>query len=131
MDVADLDGVELFSELSRKKRKALARHGDVVRVESGAHLTDTGTLAREVFVIVEGTVDVALPDGAVKSLGPGAVVGEIGVLEGTTRTATVTATSPLRAIVFYGPELTALEESLPKLFAELRDIVAARSSDES
>ena len=128
MDPASLEGVPLFSDLSRRDRRLVARHADEVEIQQGTHLTEQGRLAYELFVIQDGIADVIIDGERVSSLGPGDVAGEIGVLRGSHRTATLVATTPMRLIVMYGPELLALSEELPELFAELERIVAERST---
>ena len=131
MDPAQLEDLSLFSSLSRRQRKTVAQHADEVDVAAGAMLVEQGRLANELFVIKIGTADVFDGDDLIAQLGLGDVVGEIGVLETHKRTATVVATSPVSAVVMYGPELTALRDSMPALFADLEDLVRARLNDES
>lgn len=126
MDIAALRGVPLFADLSRRALKAVAQHADEIDLSSGAEIVSEGRLASEMFVILEGSADVSRDGTKVNELGPGDVVGEIGVLETHKRTATVTATSPIRAIVMYGPELTALESKMPEVFHELRELIQER-----
>jgi CRP-like cAMP-binding protein len=49
----------------------------------------TGEEGRELFLILDGTVDVEVDGDVVAEIGPGAVVGERAPLEGGKRTATV------------------------------------------
>ncbi|MEE8407958.1 MAG: cyclic nucleotide-binding domain-containing protein [Acidimicrobiia bacterium] len=126
MDPAQLEDLSLFSSLSRRQRKTIARHADEVDVADGAMLVEQGRLANELFVINTGTADVFDGDDLIAQLGPGDIVGEIGVLETHKRTATVVATSPISAVVMYGPELTALKDAMPALFADLEELVRTR-----
>lgn len=130
MDAKALKRVPLFSELGRGQRKVVARHADQVDIDAGTAIMAKGQLAYEMFVIVSGTADVLDEDGQVIArLGPGDVVGEIGVLKTHKRTADVVASSPLRAIVLYGPEFTALEKQVPEVFAALTSLVRQRTGD--
>lgn len=88
---------------------------------------EQGRLAYELFVMQSGTADVLIDGAVIAHLGPGDVVGEIGVLQTHLRTATVIATTPVKAIVMYGPELTALTQSLPGVLAELERLIAERT----
>ncbi len=131
MDPARLKDLPLFSHLSRRQRKIIAQHADEVDVAAGAKIVEQDRLAHELFVIERGTADVFDGDDLIAQLGPGDVVGEIGVLETHKRTATVVATSPVSAVVMYGPELTALKESLPDVFADLEELVRIRLEDKT
>ncbi len=127
MDASRLESVPLFAGLSRKDLKAVASHADEVDLPTGAKIVEQGRLAYELFVVQSGTADVLVDGSLISQMGPGDVVGEIGVLQTHMRTATVVATSPVTAIVIYGPELTALTESLPGVRAELDRLVAERT----
>lgn len=126
IDPASLKDVPLFADLSRRVRKTVARHTDEVELDTGTEIVSEGALAYELFVIVDGTADVSEGGTKIGEMGPGDVVGEIGVLKTHKRTATVTATTPVRALVMYGPELTALSETMPEVFAELELLIEER-----
>lgn len=106
----------------------VAAHADEVHLEQGALIVEEGRLAYELFVIKSGTADVVRDGTIIARLGPGDVVGEIGVLKTHTRTATVVATSPVEAIVMYGPELTALKSSMPHVWGEFERLVDQRTA---
>jgi CRP-like cAMP-binding protein len=129
MDPKRLESIPLFSQLPRKERKAVARHADEVQLAEGAKIVEEGRLAYELFVIESGTADVLEGDTLIARMGAGDVVGEIGVLQTHKRTATVVATSPVDAVVMYGPELTALKGSMPHVLAELERLVAERTGE--
>jgi len=126
MDAASLKGIPIFSQLSRRDRKRVAQHADQIDLDPGTHLTDSGQVAQELFVIVTGTADVFDGEQKIAQVGPGDVIGEIGLLETTRRIATVVATSSIHAIVINGPELRAFRESAPQLFTRLQELVEER-----
>ena len=128
MDVAGLDTIPLFATLPRRERAVIAEHADEVSLEEGTSIVNQGALAYEMFVIKTGTADVLQAGQVIARMGPGDVVGEIGVLKTHIRTATVVATSPVEAIVMYGPEVTALRAEMPHVWAELLRIVAERTA---
>ena len=131
MDQAQLEGLTIFSGLSRRQRKIIAQHADEVDVPNGAKVVEQDRLANELYIIKSGSADVYDGDKLINQLGPGDIVGEIGVLETHKRTATVIATSPISAVVMYGPELMALKNSVPALFADLEELVRTRLHEES
>jgi len=126
MDVARLESIPLFAQLSKSGRKKIAQHADEVQIASGTRIIEQGRAANELLVIERGTADVLDGEVVIAQMGPGDVVGEIGLLNYSRRTATVVATSPIDAIVMYGPELMAMKNSVPQVFEELERLVAER-----
>ncbi|MDP9495352.1 MAG: cyclic nucleotide-binding domain-containing protein, partial [Actinomycetota bacterium] len=100
---------------------------DEVQIPSGTRIIEQGRAANELLVIEQGTADVLDGEAVIAQMGPGDVVGEIGLLNYSRRTATVVATSPIEAIVMYGPELMAMKKSVPEVFEELERLVAERT----
>jgi CRP-like cAMP-binding protein len=91
-----LNRVELFRALSADALEALASRGARRRHAAGEVLMRQGEPSRALYVILSGrvSVDRATEPGTtvrLAELGPNEVVGEIGVLDGEPRTATVTA----------------------------------------
>ena len=89
----------LFQGLSRRDLEALAKATEDMEVGPGKVLCRQGDAGHEFFVIVEGEAEVTRDGAAVRRLGPNDFFGEIALVEQTRRTATVTATSPLRFFV--------------------------------
>ena len=89
----------LFEGLSKKDLLEIARVTEDLQVPAGTVLCKEGAIGREFFVIVEGTVEVTRGGERVATRGAGDFVGEIALLTETRRTATVTATSPLRCLI--------------------------------
>ncbi len=85
--------IPLFFGIPRKEHKAVAALVDEVDVAAGSTLVREGDLAREVFVIVDGSAEVKRGSSTIGVLGRGHVFGEIGVIEKRRRTATVVARS--------------------------------------
>lgn len=127
MDAAHLKSIPLFSSLSRKEQALVARHADEVEVGAGEVLAREGEVAKEFFVIQQGTATVTNREGEViNQLGPGDFFGEIGLLETLKRTATVTADTPMKLIVMFGPEFTAVEAEIRDLDRCIRRAIAER-----
>lgn len=68
-------------------------------VPAGKVLTVEGAVGKEALLIVEGTAEVRTHVGHVTYLGPGEIVGEMALLNGQPRTATVRAVTPMRVLV--------------------------------
>lgn len=126
IDAEPLKNLPIFSGLSRRELRIVAQHADEVVLPAGREIVSAGALAYEMFIIVEGAADVLVDSVKINQLGSGDVVGEIGVLKTHKRTATVVATTPIKAVVMYGPELQALEQSVPELFTQLKSLIRER-----
>jgi CRP-like cAMP-binding protein len=125
MDPARLAKIPLFSELNLEQRAHVAGVCSELEIEEGATLLREGDFGYAIFVITAGTADV-LKDGVViRSLGPEDVFGEIAVLSGGRRTATVVATSPMRLVTVFNRDVWQLEQDAPEVGGALRERVAA------
>jgi len=125
--IADkLAEIPLFASLSKREREQVARAADEVEVDAGKHLAEQGQFAYEFMAIEEGTADVLKDGEKLRELGPGDFFGEIGLLEAERRTATVVATTPMRLIVIFGPNLRSLEREMPQLSQQLRTAIRDR-----
>ena len=126
MDATRLRGVRLFSGLSNKELERLSHWTDEVSVGEGEVLAEEGRFAHEFFVIEDGTAQVTKDGAAIAELGAGDFFGEIGLLETERRTATVTATSPMRLIVMFQREFKSMERELPEVADRVRSAIRAR-----
>jgi CRP/FNR family transcriptional regulator, cyclic AMP receptor protein len=93
-----LAGVPLFQVLSKRELGAVAAVAKELDFEAGAHLIDEGSGAGRLFVIREGTATITVRGSVVKTLGPGDVIGEIALIDGQPRSATVVADTPVRTL---------------------------------
>jgi CRP/FNR family transcriptional regulator, cyclic AMP receptor protein len=80
-----------------------------------------------VLAIEEGTARVERAGATLADLGPGDVVGEMGVLQREQRNATVVATSPMLLVTLTSWDIRRLQKTAHKAVAHLRDVVAQRS----
>ena len=119
-------GVPLFVRCSRKETQRIASISTEIDMAAGKVLIHEREYGSEFFVLVEGTVDVTRGGELVATLGPGDYVGEIALLENTPRNATVTASSPVRALVLNGREFWALLDTAPAIQRKLLGTLAER-----
>lgn len=82
----------------------------------------------EMLAIVEGTAQVEQGGTTVAQVGPGDVIGEMGVIGRGQRNATVTATSPMLLIALDHWDFAKLRKSVPKIVERLTAVIAARQS---
>jgi hypothetical protein len=104
------------SELERELSASLMRNGKKLErraIEQGSALMKQGDPGDELYLLLDGVVDVEVEGDVVAEIGPGALLGERALIEGGTRTATVWATTPLRVAVI--PRDAIDEAALPEL----------------
>jgi CRP/FNR family transcriptional regulator, cyclic AMP receptor protein len=129
MDAKRLEGVGLFSGLSKKEREKLAQWTDDVAVPAGYELATQGQFAHEFFVIEDGAAEVVHDGRRVAELGAGDFFGEIGLLETERRTATVIASTPMQLIVMFQREFRQMEKEMPAVADRVRSAIRARLAD--
>jgi CRP/FNR family transcriptional regulator, cyclic AMP receptor protein len=110
-----LSQVRLFSSMSRRDLQRIARASDQIDVEAGRVLVEQGKSGRECFVIIEGTATVRRNGRKVATFGPGDHFGELALLDGGPRTATVTADTPLKLLVIGQREFSGVLDEVPGL----------------
>ena len=83
--------VPLFSHVGRRELDRIAEVVTEIEVKAGTVLGREGHRSSEAFVIVDGTASITIDGKEVAELGAGELVGEIGLLDGGPRVATITA----------------------------------------
>jgi CRP-like cAMP-binding protein len=126
MDAKRLHELDLFSGLSRRDVEEVAQLVDEVEVPEGKVLGREGDIAYEFFVIEQGTASVEVDGKHVTDLGPDEWFGEIGLLAADRRTATVTAKTPMRLAVIFGPSFRDLTRRLPDVGERIRAEIEER-----
>lgn len=121
-----LRAVYLFQRCSAKELKKLAGIADEVEYRAGHVLCAEGDHASECFVIIDGEAEVRHGDRVVRTVGSGASVGEMGLLNHKPRSATVVATSALSAYVIDGRRFGGLLEEAPGLSRALLEELSDR-----
>jgi CRP/FNR family transcriptional regulator, cyclic AMP receptor protein len=126
MNVDRLEGISLFSKLSRSELEKLSRWIDEIDVPQGKQLARESEFAHEFFVIDDGAAEVRKGDERIAELGPGDFFGEIGLLETERRTASVVATTPMRLLVMFEREFKQMEREMPAVAERIRSAIYAR-----
>ena len=98
MDTNRLTAIPIFSELSSQEANRLATFATETSAAEGQILMKEGDYSVELIAIEEGTAEVLQNGDKVASLGPGDLIGEMGLLEHRPRNADVIASSPMRLI---------------------------------
>jgi CRP/FNR family transcriptional regulator, cyclic AMP receptor protein len=98
MDAENLRAVPVFAEMTDEELHRIATFATEDSASAGATLLREGDYSNEMIAVESGTADVMRDGETIASVGPGDVVGEVGVLEKHLRNASVVATSPMRFV---------------------------------
>lgn len=126
VDGSRLKTLPLFTRLSDKERDQVAQRCHAVVVQQGDKLLDEGYSAYEFFVIEEGTAAVVRGGKHLRDVGAGDFLGEIALLRGDPRTASVIATSAVRAIAMSGQDFREMIDSSPKIQRLMQESIEER-----
>lgn len=124
--VKHLATVPLFAQCSHGDLVKIARLTDEIEVEAGRALVTEGDTGHEAFVVVEGTASVTRDGQEVATIGPGAVFGEMALIDRVPRNATVTATSPMKLLVIGKREFSGLLDEAADFRTSIMSALADR-----
>ena len=130
-----LDAVPLFTGLTKRQLTAVAKLVDHVSFGTGSVLVKEMDVGRRLIIISEGTAAVMLGGAVARdeqdtgsekvvarriaTVGPGDVVGELSILDGSPTSASVVAETPVEALVLYRTRFNHLLNSMPQLYPRL------------
>ena len=121
-----LSRVDLFAGLSGRQLKQLTARAKEVRHEAGQSVTSEGNVALGFHLILEGEASVTQRGTVRRRLGPGDHFGEISMIDGQRRSATVTAETPLRTITVSHATFGELLDQDPAFARTLLTVLCAR-----
>ena len=130
--MADVDVVEvlrrtgLFGDVGTRELKSIAKLARVVEHDAGAEIAQEGGGAAGFHVIVEGTASVDVHDRNRPELGPGDYFGEIALIDGKPRSATIVATSPLTTVALVSWDFRPILKEEPGVALGLLEVMCAR-----
>lgn len=124
--VDDLRGLALLEGLSDVDLEKLASWSQRRVVAEGQRLTPEGASGYLFFIILEGTADVAQDERHIRTLARGDHFGELAILEGGRRTASVVATSPMVLAEVFGADFRRIDTEIPALAERIRATAATR-----
>jgi CRP-like cAMP-binding protein len=119
--------VPLFARCSKRELAEIAMLADEVDLRQGKTLIREGASGREFFVLLEGQADVTKNGRRINRMGAGEFFGEIALITpSATRTATVTATTPLRVLVLTAQNFRRLLATSPEIKVKVLEALAER-----
>jgi CRP/FNR family cyclic AMP-dependent transcriptional regulator len=117
--------IPLFSGLTDREVRTLAQHAEQVSVPKGTVLVTEGATGVEFFVLLSGQAKVTRRGRTVNKLGPGDSFGELALIAGTPRGATITTTEPCEVMVLVRRDFIALLDEFPKMARKMLTSLAA------
>jgi CRP-like cAMP-binding protein len=126
LDAERLKRIPVFADLDDEALSHIAALAAEVSVPAGKELVREGDYSYDVLAIEEGTASVTRGGEKIADLGPGDVIGEMGVLERDQRNATVIATSPMLLMTLTTWDIRRLRKSAPEVVEHLRELVEQR-----
>ncbi len=124
IDVEKLKNVWLFQDLTDSELLKLAELGVIKEFKGGEYVIREGEEAKALYVILSGMIKVIkeLPDGTrreLSSMTEGDFFGELGLLDGEPRPASVMAVTPLQVVAFYRKDFLNFMQKHPMIAAKI------------
>jgi uncharacterized membrane protein len=132
VDATLLEGVTLFRSMDDQERRALAAVMDLREIRSGETVFHQGDQGDSLLCVVEGQLDALVKDIAgqeivLAAIGPGEVVGEMSMLDGRPRSATVRCVEDARLLVLERDDLLQILPRSPHMALDMMSHMAARA----
>ena len=118
--------VNLFDGLAANELERVAEVCKRAEFPEGANIVTQGERSARLYVMTAGTADVCVHGKKVSEIGPGDYFGEIAVIDGQPRAASVTATSPVSALSLANFNVKALLRSMPDIGLKMLQTACAR-----
>ena len=119
----------LFAACNKKQLGQIAALTVPFQLKKGTVMTRQGAAGGLAFIIVTGRAEVVRDGKRLAQLGPGDVVGELSLIDGKPRSATVTATSDLEVLELDRAELLKLVTKFPPVMRKVLESLARRLRD--
>ncbi len=110
-----LKKVPLFSSLSQRHLREISKHADQVQVVTGRALAQQGEKGWEFIFIVDGKARVEKNGKVIRRLSGGDFFGEVALIDGRPRTASVTAETDMTVLIVHKTSFNHLLDTIPGL----------------
>ena len=124
-----LTPVPLFAGLDEDELDEVARAATQLDYKAGKVLMREGEVAHEMFVVVEGTLEVTRDGEHIADIPVGGFAGEMALLTHMHRNSTVTAKTNVSVLHIDGREFASVIDRVPKIASKLLPIMAERMAD--
>ena len=124
--VKAISKVPLFAGLSKQQLGQVASIADEIDLRQGKVLTREGERGREFFVLLQGEAEVRRKGKKLATRRAGEFFGEIALVSDHPRVATVTAATPIRALVIRDTDFRGLMNRTPQIALKVLQAVAER-----
>ena len=121
-----LSQVTLFRACSPAELRELAGITTELDVAAGDVLCTEGQVGRDCFVVVDGEATVTIGGDELDTVGPGGFFGEMALLDGGPRVATVIARTDMKLLVLSRGELGQLLNDVPSVARKMLEAVGGR-----
>ena len=121
-----LSAVPLFSLTPKKQLRTIAQEFKSRKVPEGKQLAEQGEYGREFYVVVSGSARCEVDGREIRKFGPGSFFGELALLAGGPRSATIIAETPMELLVLDRGDFTVLLRAAPDVAIKILKSVAAR-----
>ena len=124
--IQHLERVPLFSGFTNAELRRVADLSRIVEITTGTVVTQIGEPGDSFFIIIDGAVAVRTPVGAASQMQPGDFFGEMSLLDGEPRSATIVATTDLRLLIVDRSHFWRLLDEAPDLVRRMLTILSRR-----
>ena len=126
MDASQLKKIPIFADVSDEELRVVTTFATSEEFPEGKVILREGDYSNHLYAIEDGTAKVTRDGEEVAELGPGDIFGEVGLLDKERRTASIEATSRLRAIKIEHWELQRMKKKLPDVYKRIEDTAEER-----
>lgn len=124
--VDHLRRVSLFSDCTDEELRRIADISSIAEHSAGCVLTKAGASGDSFFLIIDGRVSVETPVGTGDPLDPGDFFGEMSLIDGQPRSATVAAMTDVRLLVVDRVHFWRLLDEAPDLLRRILIVLSGR-----
>ena len=116
----------LFSGFNEDELRRIAELSRIVDAPAGTVITQIGDAGDSFFIIIDGTAAVRTPVGSGSQIQPGECFGEMSLVDGEPRSATIVASTDLRLLVVDRAHFWRLLDETPELIRRILTILSRR-----